>query len=42
MLIELKKINPSNIDFYKGKILIGVIQLLFQNVHDKKNLKNLH
>lgn len=30
------------IDFNKSKILLGAIQLLFQNVDDKKNLKNVH
>ena len=29
-------------DFNKGKVLIGITQLLFQKVDDKKNLKNLH
>lgn len=29
-------------DFNKGKILLGITQLLFQKVDDKKNLKNLH
>ena len=42
MLVEFKKLNTNNIDYNKGKIVLGVIQLLFQKVEDKKILKNLH
>lgn len=34
--------NSPIIDFNKGKILLGISQLLFQKVDDKKNLKNFH
>lgn len=38
----MKKILTGNIDFYKGRTLLGALQVMFQNVEDKKNLKNLH
>ncbi len=42
MLGEMKKLNTSNIDYSKGKTVLGVVQLLFQKVDDRKGLKNLH
>lgn len=41
MLGELKKLNASNIDFAKGRVVVGVVQMLFQK-EEKKGLKNLH
>ena len=42
LLGELKKLNTNNVDCHKGKIVLGMVQLLFQKVDEKKNLKNLH